>query len=148
MTSATTPKTVVLGGVCHQREAVASATITPGMLVAVAAGDLIAAHGTADQQAQSAWALEYALTGRGIDDDYLAGDQVIYGIAEEGSEIYALLASGQNVADRAKLTSAGNGRLKAASTDDFVVAEAREAVDASGGAARIRVEISRGRSNP
>ena len=142
MTSATTPKTIVLGGVCHQREGVASVAIIPGMLVALGAAQAIAPHATADQQAQSAWALEFAMTGRGID------DQVVYGIAEEGSRIYAWLAASQTIADGAKLTSNGDGRLKAASTDDFVVAEAREAVTTTGSPARIRVEISRGRTNP
>lgn len=148
MTSATTPKTIRLAGVCHQREGVAGGTITPGMLVQRGAADAIAVHGTAGQQAQSLWALEFDLTGRGIDDAYESGDQMLLGVAEEGAEIYAILASGQNVADGAKLQSAGNGKLSAASTYDFVVAEAKEAVDASGGDARIRVIISRGRTAP
>lgn len=143
MTSATTPKTVDLGGGCIRREAVAGGTITPGMLLGFSGGEVVA-HAVADGPAQPAFALEYDLTGRGISDNYADGDQVLYGVFPEGARVYAILASGQNVGVDALLASAGDGRLKAATTGDNVIARALEAVNASGGAARIRVEVTRG----
>lgn len=153
MTSATVPKKILLGGANTQtqREGVATAVITPGMLIDVNDGQELGAnanvapHAGADLVAQSAWAVEYDLTGRGIDDDYQIGDQVVYEILEEGAAVYAILAAGQNVADGALLSSNGDGRLKAVAATGNVVARAREAVNATAAAARIRVEVMRGK---
>lgn len=144
MSSATTPKTVDLGGgQSVQREAVAGGTITPGMLLAIS-GTAAVAHASAGGAAQAAFAVENDMVGKGIDDDYVADDNVIYRVFPEGARVYAILASGQNVAAGALLQSAGNGRLSAAANADNVVAKAVESVNASGGAARIRVEIVKG----
>lgn len=145
MTSATEPKTIDLGGNCIQREAEAGEAITPGMLVEIdSAGELIA-HGTAAQECQPAFALEFAMTGRSITDAYADGDQVIYGIFADGSEVYAIIADGEDIAVGDKLASDGAGALAEAATTDFVVAEAREAVVTSGAVGRCRVEIAVGR---
>lgn len=139
MTSATTPKTVDLGGEGIQREAIANAAITPGMLVTLDASGEIGPHASAGQEGALGYAKEYDLTGRGIDDAYANGDQVIYKIPAEGSAVYAILATGENVARNAVLTSNGDGRLKAAGATDMVYAIALEAVNATSAAQRIRV---------
>lgn len=145
MTSATTPKTVTLGGDYTQREAKANAAITPGMLVALDANGEVGPHSSAGQEGVDGVAVEYDLTGRGIDDAYADDDQVVYRVPYEGSHWYAILASGQNVARNAALTSNGDGRLKAAGNTDMVYAYAEEAVNASAAAARIKVRWLKGR---
>lgn len=102
------------------------------------------------------FALEFEKTGRGIDDDYSAGDQVEYRSFSTGDEAYAWLAAGENAAIDDPLESAGNGALKVhdGSVDDdtaatrtyydgAIVAHAAEAVDnsAGGSAVRIKVEV-------
>jgi hypothetical protein len=142
MSSATTPKTVDLGGGAYvQRELVAGGSITPGMLVERNSSGVLVAHAGAGLAAQAAFAVENEAVGRGIDDAYASGDQVPYRIFAEGHQVYAILAAGQNVSKDALLQSAGNGRLSAAATADNVVAIALEAVDATSAAKRIRVEI-------
>lgn len=146
MTSATAPKTIDLGGMCIRREGVAAAAITPGHLVGVDAnGEISKSHVLDGQEGAPAFALEYDLTGMGIDDDYADGDQVLYGIFPNGSKLYALIADGEDIAVGDKLASNGDGTLKEAGATDFVVAEAREAVVTSGAVARCIVEVAAGR---
>jgi hypothetical protein len=140
-----TPKTIVLAGPFVQKEVVATGTITPGHLIGVSA-----VHAVADGNAAKRFALEERIVGNGIDDDYSSGDTVLYGVFQRGAEVYAFLDNGENVAAGAALSSAGNGNLQAvtaaAATSqaqrDGIVAYALEAVNASGGTARIKVEIA------
>lgn len=142
--SANTPKYIELYGYGVQNEAtVTDAAVTPGMLVTRSAGG-VRPHNVAGETAAPAFAQEYGMTGRGIDDDYAIGDQIVYKTYCAGSSVYAWAhAGGAAIAANAFLKSAGDGTLELASTDDVVVAQALEAVDNSGGAnpARIRVEI-------
>jgi hypothetical protein len=144
MTSATTPKTVDLYGYCNQHEATAGGDITPGMLVIRNGADTVIAHGTAGGAAQPSFAVEYDLTGGTIDDEYESGDQVLFKTFTPGSGVYALLTTSQVIAAGAFLSSAGNGRLKAAASGENIVAQAVEAVTTTGDPARIRVETVTG----
>jgi len=145
MTSATTPKTIRLGGCGIQREGVAADAITPGMLVVKNSDGEVIPHDVADQEGQPAFAVEYDLTGRGIDDDYADGDNVIYDVFPQGAMVYAALAASQTISEGDKLTSDGAGRLKAASDTSFVYAEAREDVTTTGSPGRVKCEIMTGR---
>lgn len=143
MTSATEPKTIDLYGKGIQNEAAALGAITPGMLIERGTNG-VQAHSTAGGPATPAFAVEYDLTGGTIDDDYAAGDQVIYRTFAPGSAVYALVAAGAAaIAGNALLQSAGDGTMLTAATDDVAVAQALEAVDNSGGSevARIKIEI-------
>lgn len=144
MTSATNPKTIELYGHCIQHEAeVTDAAVTPGMLVTRTAGG-IRPHNVAGATASPSFAVEYGLTGRGIDDAYAIGDQAMFKTYAAGSGVYAWVAAGATaITENAYLASAGDGTLAVAGLDEVIVAQAREAVDNSGGAdlARIRVEI-------
>ncbi len=120
---------------------VAAATITPGMLVAYdGSGDLIPNASVSADVARN-FALERDELGNDIDVAYAIGDQVKVGAFHQGQRVYAWLASGQNVAKGAYLaTTASGGELTDAASNPRV-ARAVEAVNASAGAARIRVEI-------
>lgn len=146
MTSATTPKVVILGGHFQQREAIAAAAIIPGMLVALNASGQVTPHAEAGEIGAIGVADMYQLTGRGLDDAYAKDDQAIYQIPADGSSFNGILAAGQNVAGGAALTSNGDGRLKAAAAGDFVYGYARDAVNASAAAARVRVLSAKGRT--
>jgi hypothetical protein len=144
MTSATNPKTIDLYGYCNQGEAIAGGDITPGMLINRSSATQVVAHATSGGAAQPSFAVEYDITGGTIDDAYESGDQVIFKTFTPGSGVYALLTTSQVIAAGAFLSSAGNGRLKAAAAGDNIVAQAVEAVTTTGDPARIKVETVTG----
>jgi hypothetical protein len=147
MSSTTAPKTIDLGGALSvQREAVAGGTILPGMLVERTTAELIVAHDDADNQAAPMFAVENDMIGKGITDAYASGDQVFTRFFPQGAGVYARLASGQNITKGALLTSNGDGYLKAAGGTSYIIAIARESVDATAGAKFIRVEIILGKA--
>jgi hypothetical protein len=124
------------------KERAAGGAITPGHLIEKNASDEVVVHATAaGAVAQTAFALEDQAQGRGIDDAYAAGERVVYQVFTPGEEVYAILENGANVAIGAALESNGAGELQARTTGQ-VVAFALEAVNASGGATRIKVEVA------
>ena len=143
MSSQTEPKTICLYGHGVPHEAVASAAITPGLFVARGAGNTVApGFGGAAMVAH-----EYGLTGRDINDDYSADDQVIFHTYAPGSGVYALVASGAAaIADGDMLAVQDDGTVLTAASGGVAMAQAREDVDNSAGGtpARIRVEITTG----
>jgi hypothetical protein len=146
MSSATEAKTILIGGVGIQREAVAAAIIRPGHLITLNNALAAIPHNEAGQEVPSAWAVEYDLTGRGIADNYAIGDQVVYHVLPEGARVNALIAANVATTLGAKLSSNGDGTLKLAAATDFVVAVARAVVTAEVGVVkRCIVEVVRGR---
>jgi hypothetical protein len=146
------PHTILLKGTPEPKEGVATATITPGMLLQVSAPPRstlpnhagVRAHATAgaDTAVRIARELEYA--GGGIDDEYELDDNVPYYVAKSGDEYYALLQAGQSVAAGAGLESAGDGTFRALASGTLL-AYARNAVDNDPGTgslpARIKIEV-------
>ena len=133
-------------------EYAAGGTIIPGMLIEENSDGNVIAHSGAGEFAEKIFALEDELQGKGIDDDYIAGDRVQCWIAGRGDQVYAILADGQNVAVGDILESDGNGALEkavaetasAATYPGSVVAVALEAVDTTNSAvatARIKVRV-------
>lgn len=161
MPSSTIPKTIILKGDPIRKEETAAdeQLIYPGMLVEFAVdGGLLQAHSAAGGNAAPAWAVEHDLIGKGINEPYYGtdhpakptgylGDRCQYAVSHPGTEIFALLAAGQDVPKGAFLESAGDGTLRefTAQADQYraIVARAIEPMDNSGGAApvRIRVEV-------
>ena len=146
-------QTISLKGEAVRKEAVAGGAITPGMLVQGYPGAVVV-HAVAAGNARAHFALENDLIGGAVADDYASGDTVQIGAFAPGAEVFAILASGQNVtAVGTALVSAGNGRLEAfvplntSASDvtiptDNIVAYALEAVNATSAAARIKVEVA------
>ena len=148
------PNVIVLKGDPLRREGLAGGSVTPGDLASIDSNNKIVRHATAGGNALPLFAVEMDLIGSGIDDVYPSGATVKLVASRTGDGIYALLASGQNVAVGAFLESAGNGALEAYTQQSgsnvfpaAVVAIATEAVDnssggsAHNGAARIKVEV-------
>ena len=98
-------------------EMVASAAVTPGMLLIIESTGKVKAHNLADKDAFPIFALEDELQGKGIDDAYAANDPVQCWIPYRGDIVNAILADGQNVVIGDPLTSDGEGRLKKHVTD-------------------------------
>lgn len=142
MTSAQNPKTIELYGHGVQNEAeVTDAVVTPGMLLTRSA-DGVRPHNVAGATAVPAFAQEYGMTGRGIDDDYAVGDQCVYKTYVAGSGVYALVADGTAAISALDyLASAGDGTLVTAGDDEVAVAQALEDVDNSGGADPVRIKV-------
>jgi hypothetical protein len=102
----------IKGGFRHE-EGLASGTVAPGMLLEItsAAADTVRAHATEGGYAERAFAVEDALQGNTIEDDYSAADLVSYHLVEPGAVVQALIEAGANIAKGDKLISAGNGNL-------------------------------------
>ena len=122
-------------------EITAAATVTPGYLLELTSAGKVQHHSTAGGRAVPMFALEDELQGKGISDNYSANDPVQVWIPYRGDIVYAMLKSGENVAIGARLESAGDGTLRALTSGGEPVAEAIEAVNASGGNTRIKVRI-------
>lgn len=163
-----TPSTIFLSGeISRGFEGIAVAAIRPGMLVNIrdanpTDGPLttpgrnkdVGPHNAAGQSG-SMFAREMDLTGSSIDDVYEIGDTVLYQTSRAGDRVYALLAAGQEVVAGARLESAGNGYLRAATAGSgaatpvtfpgAALAIALEDVDnnpgAGGAPARIKIEV-------
>jgi len=132
------PKNVHLGGpMVRVNDLACSGEITPGMLLE-RAGGVYQVH-TADLHGPVTLALNVPELNKTIDDVYADGDLMFAGIFQAGSTGLAWLASGQNVADGARLESAGAGKFKVLD-NGVALARAIEAKDATAGDARIRIE--------
>jgi hypothetical protein len=151
--------TVVLKGDFIRKEAKAGGTITPGMLIEDDGSGNFQAHSTAAGTARKLFALENSMIGDAISDDYSSGDRTQAGLFYPGAEVFALLATGNNVSVGDALESDGSGALQKHSAtttidatatttytiddDDVIVAYALEAVNnTSGDNERIVVEIA------
>lgn len=107
------PKTILLKGDPLFKEALTSGAVTPGNLVQLNSSGVLVRHANAGQNAIPLFAYENELIGSGIDTAYVTGNRGRYFAARPGDEVYAILASGQNVASGAFLESNGDGTLRA-----------------------------------
>lgn len=118
----------------------AYAAITPGNLVEIYSTDgYVRKHSTEGGNALPMFALEDALQGKDIDDDYAAGDKVQCWIPGRGDQVYALLEDGETIVIGDWLMSNGSGRLQKVDAETLsaaeaisVIAQALEALDLSG----------------
>ena len=110
---ATTKRRIHSKGDYQQDEKVAAGTITPGMLVEqVSDAATIKAHATEGGDAEAAFAVEDALQGNTVTDDYSAADLVTYILPVKGACVNALLKAGYDYTIATELISAGDGTLK------------------------------------
>lgn len=142
--------TIVVKGHGIRKERNAAGTISPGHFVAVDASGTLVVHGTADANASKAIAVENEVFGRGIDNNYVAGDMVLYEVLVPGSEVKAIVAVGTaaiTVGDY--LSSAGDGTVKpvaaSAATSQAqragIIGVALESVDNSVGGAPVPIHM-------
>lgn len=138
------PTRIQLKGTGVYEEGRAGATITPGMLVAINSVGAVIPHGTAGGPAEKAFALEDALQGKTIADNYASGDLVFYAINSPGDVVFVLLAAGQNALEGNALSSNGAGAVKVASGGDtrlLIALEALDLTDTGAVAGHIRARV-------
>jgi hypothetical protein len=136
------PYTVFLTGrdrTVFDETAVTDAAVKPGMFLARTATGA-RPQNVAAAAAPPLVATEATIFEGTIETEIPVGARVQFGNAS-GCHIYAILASGANVAAGAKLTFNNAGKLVAIGVDEYWAATALEAVNASGADARIRVEV-------
>ncbi len=142
------PKTIVLKGDPLRKERTAAGTITPGFLIELDTNGDVVAHATDGGDAARMVAIEDALQGNEIGDDYSSGDQVQYVTPRPGDELYMWLADGETASIGSFLISKGNGELKVFTGDSAdqtgPLFQALEALDLAATttlvATRIKVE--------
>ena len=142
-------KRIHLIGMGRLEEDKASEVISPGHLIElhVSSGRKVRKHTTEGDYAELAFALEDALQGKAIADNYASADRVTYVLAKRGDVIQAWLKDAEVVVVGDLLISAGDGTLiklgseATAATVNQVLAVAEEAVSPSGAAARIDVRV-------
>src|SRR3954453_22410296 len=87
-------RTILVKGGGMTQEATANAAITPGALLNFRADGKVEENTDATKQRPIAVAFENEMFGKGIDDDWAAGDSIIYRWLEEGSKWQALVPAG------------------------------------------------------
>lgn len=145
-----TPKRIVLKGDVRHEEYRAGGTVTPGHLLVLNSSSKVIAHNSEGGIAERMFAIEDALQGNTIDDNYSADDVVMIALAEPGAVVYAWLRAGSEASVGDLLVSGGDGTLivdgeiDSLTTIKQYVAVALEDVDLTGSGAtkgRIRVRV-------
>lgn len=129
----------------HYEEALAKSTetITPGMLVQLHTDGTIKVHAGDGLSGDLMVAIEDALQGKTISDNYLGSvpDLVRYIQVEPGDELQMILKDGQTSVIGGPLSSNGDGKLRVGvSGTDALLFSAKEVVAASGSDARVWVK--------
>jgi len=138
------PKRIHLLGSGRHEEAVAAGAIRPGDLLKTNSDGEVVVHASAGGYAERNFALEDALQGNGIDDNYAADDLVSIVNGAPGDVIYAWLSWGENVAIGDLLVSNGDGALKKLTSTDKPIAVALDTLnlaDSESADERIRVRL-------
>lgn len=139
----TAPRTIILVGkeLCLVKELVAAGTITPGHLLAINSAGKYVVHPTAGLRVPAIFADAADFNGKGIDDNYVANDNVVAWVCNSGVEVNGIVAAAAPaIAVGDYLASAGDGTLKKTVTPAEYIAQALEAVDNSAGGAAVRIK--------
>jgi len=136
-----TENRIHLKGEFQREELVAAGTIKPGYLIEQTSAGKFQAHSTEGGYAERIVAVEDALQGNTISDDYSAADLVSANIEAPGNVVQMYLKAGENAAINDDLISAGDGTLiengseTSGTTVKQIIAKAQEAKDLSGSGA-------------
>jgi hypothetical protein len=97
----------------HEEE-VAAGTISPGMVLEVTTSATVQAHSSEGGRCERLIAIEDALQGGTVDDNYSAADIVSIAVANPGSVFNLLMAAGETGMPGQEVISAGDGTVKLA----------------------------------
>lgn len=115
-------------------------TVTPGDFIEVTSSGECKRQSVAGADTAKQVALEYALTGKGIDDDYAAGSNVLLANVRSGDIVNAFVAASATavvIGDSLEFDAAGGLAIV---TTGKPVAVANVAVDNSGGGSKARIQ--------
>lgn len=134
------PNTIHLSGSAEEiGDLAAGVKICPGMLVERynPSGTIVRCRPqtTASVQAAAIFAVEQSELNQGVNDAYAIGDLVRAKHINPSGTVWALIASGQNIAAGQKLESNGDGSLKAYATVGAALGYALEAINNTTGSA-------------
>lgn len=137
---------LIKGPESRHEENVAGAVITPGMLIKLNNLNKVIPHNVAGGPAEINYAVEDALQGGTIGDNYINGSVCSSIIAARGDVVYAILADGENAQPGDLLSSNGDGYMQVRSGTESSLAIALEHIDASGSSdaledRRIRIRV-------
>lgn len=124
-----------------QNERIASVAIKPGMLVDLDGSGGVKPNATADIGVVPRFAREIQCVGGTIDDEYAIGETVLFAAVPAGSQIQCIIADGQTIVEGDYLTPAADGTLKKVLATEVKIAQAEEAVTASGSSEFLVVSI-------
>jgi hypothetical protein len=136
-----TENRIHLKGDFQREELVAAGTIKPGYLIEQTSAGKFQAHSTEGGYAERIVAVEDALQGNTISDDYSADDLVSANIEAPGNVVQMYLKAGENAAIDDDLISAGDGTLiengseTSGTTVRQIIGKSQEAKDLSGSGA-------------
>lgn len=125
-------------------ESIAQEAILPGHLLELTSGGAVKKNTNAAANAAPCFALERDELGKDINTAYASGDTVKVGAFHAGQRVYAFIASGQNIARGAYVTTDNAGRVTATgATASLRIGKATESVNntAGPGDARLTIEI-------
>lgn len=115
-------------------EHVASTTITPGMLLEINSSNQVLPHNSASTVGEALFAMEDALQGNEVSDNYSANNVCCCMLPAKGSVVNALLLAGVSYSVGDILESNGDGTLTTGTTYPIAVVE-DSAKDLSGSGA-------------
>jgi hypothetical protein len=110
-------------GAYRYEEHVAAGTISPGMLITVDSDNKVAANAASSTACEALFAMEDALQGNTVEDDYSLNNVVVCILPAKGSVVNALLCTGTDYTVGTKVASNGDGTLKADNTGAIAVIE-------------------------
>ena len=93
-------------------EYAAASAVTPGELIEMTSAGTVQAHSSEGGNVIPMFAVEDAMQGKGIDDDYATGDRVKCWTPTRGDEVNAVLEDGETVNIGDFLVSNGTGYLQ------------------------------------
>lgn len=99
------------GEFLHIEHVVVTAAITPGMLCEIDSNNKVLKQATEGENCEALIAMEDALQGNIITDDYAVADRAMLGIFTKGSEAQVFIKAGEDIAIGDYLTPAGDGTL-------------------------------------
>lgn len=144
MATQTPNRILLIGDQSRHEEAVAAAAIKPGHLIKLTTAGEVVVHATAGGHAEKAFALEDALQGKTIDQDYAHEDLVSYALCKPGDVVYAWLKWGENAAVGSLLVSNGDGSLQVLASSEVALAVSLDVLnlsDSESANERIRVRV-------
>lgn len=149
MTTTTRRTVMVIDDGAIQKELIANAAITPGMLVERMSTGKVRKHATAGGNSQRAFAIENDLEGEEVETDIDSGDICRFKICQRGNEVYAWATTSQTLNAGDAVESAGNGFLRKHTTDsagvvsypEAIVGFVLEACTTTSAAGRLLIEV-------
>lgn len=144
------PNTIHLGGeITKLNEHVLGVAATPGMLLEFYndSGKMkLRPHVSATEKASSIFLLEKLIHNKTVDDVYAINELALAAMFHKGSNVWALVPSGENILAGDHLQSNGDGMLKKATATTAAAGLANyQSLDSTGGAVvvatRIRVQV-------